>query len=210
MSLHQKVWSTLSKVDVSNHIERKGNLDYLSWAFAYSTLCEHFPNNSYVFSQEKYDDGTMMVECVLSIHHDGEHAMKSMWLPVMDYRNKPIANPDAFAINTTRMRCLVKCLAMFGLGISIYGGVELTGEKESGVSIKPAEVPKKRINKEQKQLYVTAFLDALEQEDALALKELGDELKEDEPMMSAVWSEFSSKQKAAIKEILDTLRKNTL
>lgn len=210
MSLHQQVWSTLSKVDVSKHIERKGNLDYLSWAFAYSTLSAHFPNNSYSFSETKYEDGTMMVECVLTIQENDQMAMRTMWLPVMDYRNKPIANPDAFAINTTRMRCLVKCMAMFGLGISIYGGVELTGEPESGVSIKPAEVPKKRINKEQKQLYVTAFLNALEEEDALALKELGDELKEDEPMMSAVWSEFSSKQKASIKEILDTLRKNTL
>jgi hypothetical protein len=107
------------------------------------------------------------------------------------------------------MRCLVKCLAMWGLGLSLYSKTELTDEP-TGPSIKPAEVPKKRINKEQKQMYVTAFLDALEAEDALALKELGDELKEDEPMMSAVWSEFSSKQKAAIKEILDTLRKNTL
>ena len=203
MSLHQKVWSTLSKVDVSNHIERKGNLDYLSWAFAYSTLCEHFPNNSYSFTEIEYKDGTMMLECVLVIQEGEEMAMRTMWLPVMDYRNKPIANPDAFAINTTRMRCLVKALAMFGLGISVYGGsVELTGEKE--------ETKKPRINREQKQLYVASFLEALEGEDALALKELGDELKEDEPMMSAVWGEFSSKQKAKIKELIDTLRKHTL
>jgi len=203
MSLHQKVWSTLSKVDVSNHIERKGNLDYLSWAFAYQTLCEHFPNNSYSFTENEYKDGTMMVECVLVVQEGEEMAMRTMWLPVMDYRNKPIANPDAFAINTTRMRCLVKALAMFGLGISVYGGsVELTGEKE--------ETKKPRINREQKQLYVAAFLEALEGEDSLALKELGDELKEDEPMMSAVWGEFSSKQKAKIKELIDTLRKHSL
>jgi hypothetical protein len=150
-----------------------------------------------------------MTECVMTIQDGKETAIRTMWLPVMDYRNKAIANPDAFAINTTRMRCLVKCLAMWGLGLSLYSKTELTDEP-TGPSIKPAEVPKKRINKEQKQMYVTAFLDALEDEDALALKELGDELKEDEPMMSAVWSEFSSKQKASIKEILDTLRKNTL
>jgi hypothetical protein len=142
-----------------------------------------------------------MTECVMTIQDGKETAIRTMWLPVMDYRNKAIANPDAFAINTTRMRCLVKCLAMWGLGLSLYSKTELTDEPEP---------PKKRVNKEQKQLYVKAFLDALEKEDALALKQLGDELKEDETMMSEVWKEFSSKQKDEIKKILDTLRKHTL
>ena len=201
MSLHKQIWDTFSKIDVSGHVEKKNGLDYLSWAFAISKLNEHYPNNSYAFTETTLDGGTVMTECVMTIQDGKETAIRTMWLPVMDYRNKAIANPDAFAINTTRMRCLVKCLAMWGLGLSLYSKTELTDEPEP---------PKKRVNKEQKQLYVKAFLDALEVEDALALKELGDELKEDEPMMSAVWSEFSSKQKASIKEILDTLRKNTL
>ena len=201
MSLHKQIWDTFSKIDVSGHVEKKNGLDYLSWAFAISKLNEHYPNNSYAFTETTLEGGTVMTECVMTIQDGKEIAVRTMWLPVMDYRNKAIANPDAFAINTTRMRCLVKCLAMWGLGLSLYSKTELTDEPEP---------PKKRINKEQKQMYVTAFLDALEVEDALALKELGDELKEDEPMMSAVWSEFSSKQKAEIKSILDTLRKNTL
>jgi hypothetical protein len=201
MSLHKQIWDTFSKIDVSGHVEKKNGLDYLSWAFAISKLNEHYPNNSYAFTETTLDGGTVMTECVMTIQDGKETAIRTMWLPVMDYRNKAIANPDAFAINTTRMRCLVKCLAMWGLGLSLYSKTELTDEPEP---------PKKRVNKEQKQLYVKAFLDALEVEDALALKELGDELKEDEPMMSAVWKEFSSKQKASIKEILDTLRKHTL
>jgi len=201
MSLHKQIWDTFSKIDVSGHVEKKNGLDYLSWAFAISKLNEHYPNNSYAFTETTLDGGTVMTECVMTIQDGKEIAVRTMWLPVMDYRNKAIANPDAFAINTTRMRCLVKCLAMWGLGLSLYSKTELTDEPEP---------PKKRVNKEQKQLYVKAFLDALEVEDALALKELGDELREDEAMMSEVWKEFSSKQKASIKEILDTLRKNTL
>ena len=201
MSLHKQIWDTFSKIDVSGHVEKKNGLDYLSWAFAISKLNEHYPNNSYAFTETTLDGGTVMTECVMTIQDGKEIAVRTMWLPVMDYRNKAIANPDAFAINTTRMRCLVKCLAMWGLGLSLYSKTELTDEPEP---------PKKRVNKEQKQLYVTAFLDALEEEDALALKELGDELKEDEAMMSEVWKEFSSKQKAEIKKILDTLRKHTL
>ena len=201
MSLHKQIWDTFSKIDVSGHVEKKNGLDYLSWAFAIQKLNENYPNNSYAFTETPVDGGTVMTECVMTIQDGKEIAVRTMWLPVMDYRNKAIANPDAFAINTTRMRCLVKCLAMWGLGLSLYSKTELTDEPQP---------PKKRINKEQKQTYVNAFLDALDAEDSLALKELGDELKEDEAMMSEVWKEFSSKQKAEIKSILDTLRKHTL
>jgi hypothetical protein len=45
-----------------------------------------------------------------------------MWLPVLDFKNKAIQSPNAFDINSARMRCLVKCLAMFGLGHYIYAG----------------------------------------------------------------------------------------
>ena len=51
--------------------------------------------------------------------------MRHMWLPVMDHRNKAIPNPDKFAINSSKMRCLVKCFAMFGLGHYIYAGEDL-------------------------------------------------------------------------------------
>ena len=120
MSLHKQIWDTFSKIDVSGHVEKKNGLDYLSWAFAISKLNEHYPNNSYAFTETTLEGGTVMTECVMTIQDGKETAIRTMWLPVMDYRNKAIANPDAFAINTTRMRCLVKCLAMWGLGLSLY------------------------------------------------------------------------------------------
>ena len=203
--LYSRIWEELSAIDVSSHTEKKNGLTYLSWAWAVSILKSKFAHSQWSFTENTYADGTMMVECMLSIHDGDQCAMHTMWLPVMDYRNKPIVTPNAFEINKTRMRCLTKCIAFFGLGMTVFLGEDLPQDGQS----EPV-MAKKRVNKEQKQLYVKAFLDALEEEDALALKELGDELKEDEPMMSAVWSEFSSKQKASIKEILDTLRKHTL
>jgi len=62
--------------------------------------------------------------------------------------------------------------------------------------------PTKRINREVKQQYVTQMLDSLNALDGLALRQLGDELKEDDHMMSEVWKEFSSKQQAAIKSLI--------
>jgi hypothetical protein len=55
-----------------------------------------------------------------------------MWLPVMDYKNNAIKNPDARKISDTKMRTLVKCLAMFGLGHRIYAGEDINppGEPE--------------------------------------------------------------------------------
>jgi hypothetical protein len=46
-------------------------------------------------------------------------------LPVMDYRNKAVPNPDAFAVNTAMQRCLAKAIALHGLGLSLYVGEDL-------------------------------------------------------------------------------------
>lgn len=64
--------------------------------------------------------------------------------------------------------------------------------------------PKKRVNKQQVQKYVSLFVDAIDADDALAMKELGDELK-DTPEHSEVWGALDSKQKAAVKAALHTL-----
>lgn len=68
----------------------------------------------------------------------------SMWLPVMDSKNKAMKdNPyeyktrfgnkfveqaSMFDVNTAIMRCLVKNIAMFGLGLYIYAGEDLPQE----------------------------------------------------------------------------------
>ena len=129
MSLSKEVWQTLSAIDVSNHIEKKGNLSYLSWAWAYGTMMEHYPDLHYSFEEDRCEDtNTVEISCVVHIHTGEEKddmMMRHMWLPVMDHRNKAIVNPDKFAINSSKMRCLVKCFAMFGLGHYIYAGDDL-------------------------------------------------------------------------------------
>jgi hypothetical protein len=54
----------------------------------------------------------------------------TMWLYVMDFKNKAVPHPNAQQINTARMRCLVKCLAMFGLGHYIYAGESIPNEEQ--------------------------------------------------------------------------------
>lgn len=120
--MYKQIWSTLSAIDCSNHIEKKNGLSYLSWAWAWGVLMESYPDAQYQFDEPKtFPDGTVMVFCTVMI---GE-CSRTMWLPVMDHRNKAIPNPDSFAVNTAMMRCLVKCLALYGLGHYIYAGEDL-------------------------------------------------------------------------------------
>ena len=109
----------LSRKDVSAGIERKGNLDYLSWAYAWNALCEEHPDANFYFAEPAtYPDGTVMVKAVVTVG-DKTHEMT---LPVMNHRNQAIQNPNARDISDAQMRCLVKCIALFGLGIGLYLG----------------------------------------------------------------------------------------
>jgi hypothetical protein len=119
---YKDIWQTLSAIDCTPHVEKKNGLTYLSWAWAWGTLMEHYPEATYSFdAPQVFPDSTQMVFCTVNI---GE-CSRRMWLPVMDHRNKAIQNPDAFATNTAMMRCLVKCLALYGLGHYIYAGEDL-------------------------------------------------------------------------------------
>ena len=119
---YKDIWQKLSAIDCSAHVEKKNSMNYLSWAWAWATLMEHYPEAQYSFdAPQVFPDQTQMVFCTVNI---GE-CSRRMWLPVMDHRNKAIQNPDAFATNTAMMRCLVKCLALYGLGHYIYAGEDL-------------------------------------------------------------------------------------
>jgi len=56
-----------------------------------------------------------------------------MWLPVMDNRNKAVPNPTSRDISDARMRCLVKAIAMHGLGAYIYAGEDLPQAVQNAV-----------------------------------------------------------------------------
>lgn len=126
---YKSVWETLSKVDCNEHKENKNGLSYLSWAWAWGILMENYPEATYEFFNECRDEmGHVEVWCRVRI---GE-LERIMWLPVMDYKNNAMKNPDLRKISDTRMRCLTKCIGMFGLGHYIYAGEDLpTGTDDS-------------------------------------------------------------------------------
>lgn len=141
---YKSVWDTLSGVDCSEYVEKKNGLSFLSWAWAWGILMEYYPKATYSFSSPVRDEfGTVEVWCTVKIG-DLE---RRMWLPVMDYKNNAIKNPDYRKISDTRMRCLTKCLAMFGLGHYIYAGEDIPSKSEEPAEQAPPKAAEKPVEK---------------------------------------------------------------
>lgn len=158
MEQTKSTFDVLSAINVNDKVEKKKDLTYLSWAWAWSETKKAFPNATYQVIEDPttnkpyfYDENLgYMVMTQVTIN--GETL--EMWLPVMDGANKSmLAKPytyttrygeksvDAasmFDINKTLMRCLVKNLAMFGLGIYIYAGEDLP-EGETTTTVAPTK-----------------------------------------------------------------------
>lgn len=114
-------YERLAAINVGPHIEKKNGLSYLSWAWALDQLLRQDAGASWEYGQPVMFGETMMVSC--TVHALG--ITRTAQLPVMDHRNKAIPNPDAFAVNTAMQRCLVKAIALHGLGLYIYAGEDL-------------------------------------------------------------------------------------
>lgn len=141
-------FETLFQVNVNEHTEKKNGLTYLSWAYAWAEVKKRFIDATYEikkFGENNlpyvYDENTGYM-VFTSVTIDG--LTHEMWLPVMDgsnkamksksytyktkYGEKTVESATMFDINKTIMRCLVKNLAMFGLGLYIYSGEDLPEE----------------------------------------------------------------------------------
>ena len=119
-------YNELRNINVNAHTEKKGQLTYLSWAWAVDTLLQHDSGATWEFPEPKYFGDTVMVFCNVTAFGK---TMK-MQLPVMDNRNNAISNPDARKISDSTMRCLAKCIATFGIGLYIFAGEDLPQDSE--------------------------------------------------------------------------------
>ena len=155
MSIEEReveIFKILRQIDVSEHIEKleQNNitLSYLSWAWAFDTIqqmlpisykVKHFTDMAGKEQPYMFDENTgYMVETEMTILG----VTKTMWLPVMDSnnramkkeaynvtfksgRNVAVQPANMFDVNKTIMRCLVKNVSLFGLGLYIYAGEDL-------------------------------------------------------------------------------------
>lgn len=133
----KSIWSVLSAISVNEHTKKKGKFTYLSWTWAWATLKENYPTSTYKFlDNEIHADGSVTTHCQVTI----EDLSHTMWLAVTDFNNKAIPNPSCDDIASNKMRCLTKCLAMFGLGHYIYANESFPRQPVEPVSVVSEEV----------------------------------------------------------------------
>jgi hypothetical protein len=125
----ESVFKKLNAVDVSSKVEKKNDLTYLAWAYAWGEVKKEYPTANYAIYKNAegfnyhHDNRTAWVEVGVTIEalEHIEH------LPVMDYRNKsiPVKELTSFDVNKAIQRAMVKAIARHGLGLYIYAGEDL-------------------------------------------------------------------------------------
>jgi hypothetical protein len=204
--------SELLKINVNEHTERKGQLTYLSWAWAWAEVLKVDPAAHWRLGRLGPDDspaffmpdGSAMVSVHVTIKGNDQMAV----LPVMDNRNKAIKNPDAFAINTAIMRCLAKAIAMHGLGLYIYAGEDLPegeeppqAEQPRPVGIHaPARLAFESLQPEQQDRMRRLSQAVLKASGPSQMIDVIDAADLDQDEKAGLWSLLDSKTRSAIKQ----------
>jgi hypothetical protein len=119
-------FARLSAINVSEHIEKKGGFSYLSWPFAVAQL--RLADPTAVWEVCRFDGLPYLVTEVgvfVEVAVTVQGVTLSQIHPVLDGRNRPILAPTSFDINTSIQRCLVKAIALHGLGLYIYAGEDM-------------------------------------------------------------------------------------
>ena len=167
------MFNALSNLDLSDKCEKRESLTYLSWANAWSEFKSAYPSATYQILKNEnglpyFSDPNLGIMVFTEVTVDD--VTHQMWLPVMDSKNKAmklepytysvwnnfkkafeektVQAASMFDINKTLMRCLVKNLAMFGLGLYIFQGDDLP---EKSADDTTSSVPQQTVRPVQQQ-----------------------------------------------------------
>lgn len=145
----------LYAINVNDKTDKKGPkaLTYLSWASAWAivkqshsgamfTAYENVDSGSGLVLNYFHDSKTCWVKVGTKLTPDGLEYI--MTLPVMDYHYNsiPIDKVTSQDVNTAIQRCLVKSLAMHGIGLYIYEKDELPGTQSPATATKKVATKK--------------------------------------------------------------------
>ena len=151
------MFDALYSLDLSDKLEKRENdkLSYLSWANAWAEFKRAYPNATYRIIKDANTNlpyfNNPNTGLVVYTEVTADNQTYEMWLPVMDAKNKAMKEQPytyqvydsykktyvektvqaatMFDVNKAIMRCLVKNLAMFGLGLYVYAGEDLSNEE---------------------------------------------------------------------------------
>lgn len=117
--MEKNYFQELNDIDVSKYSEKKQDLTYLSWSFAWAEIKKRYPNaqdkiyerivDEYGNTVNYFTDGkTCWVKVGVTVN-DIEHIVE---LPVMDNRNKSISleQVTSMDVNKAIQRCMTKAI----------------------------------------------------------------------------------------------------
>lgn len=126
MTESDNYFARLNAINVNEHVEKKGGFSYLSWPYAVAQL--RLADPTAVWEVRRFDglpflisEAGVFVEVAVTV----QGVTLSQIHPVLDGRNRPMLAPTSFDINSSIQRCLVKAIALHGLGLYIYAGEDL-------------------------------------------------------------------------------------
>ncbi|MES5869226.1 DUF1071 domain-containing protein [Bacillus cereus group sp. RP32] len=196
----ENYFSKLAQIDCTEHVEKKGRFSYLSWAWAVKKLREVDPTATW---EVKRFDGVPYLKTDCGYFVEVEVTVQGIPLsqihPILNNQNKPIAEPNSFDINTSIQRCLVKAIALHGLGLYIYAGEDLPEVQEEMITAQQVGAIKLNIKK----LATLRKVDEETIKGHLSIKEVAElTLKQAEEVLkkSTKWVKQAEKEIAEAKE----------
>ena len=161
-------FDALYNMNLGDKVEKKDNLSYLTWSEAWKAFKEIYPSATFrvicnsdtklpyfvdpqigimVFTEVTADDLTQ--QCFLPVLNS---SMKPMRLEAYNYTvydkqnkrqiEKTCEAASMFDINKTIMRCLVKNLALYGVGLKLYQGEDIPCENSDDATDNAADSKK--------------------------------------------------------------------
>jgi hypothetical protein len=198
----QSSYERFAAINVNEKLEKKNNFSYLSWPNAMDQLMRADPNAEWVFLDPKtWGAKTMMVYCTVTAFGKP----KTAHLPVMDYKNQPIADPNAIDVNKAMWRVFVKACALHGLALYVYAGEDIPSEPPPSQS----RIGGAAFNRE--------CFDAMGEENQIHLREIAMELidmlskgKDDDAHAYVEEQRFEIEEKCALWHLLDSKQRRAL
>ena len=99
----------------------------MSWADAWALLKKECPDARYGVTKAEDGSPFFVTDCgyFVDVWVEVDGISLSQIHPILDNRNQPINEPNAFNINTSIQRALAKTIALHGLGLYIFAGEDL-------------------------------------------------------------------------------------
>jgi hypothetical protein len=220
--------SELLKINVNDHTEKKGQLTYLSWAWAWAEVLKVDPAATWIvhtYGPQGAEQPCMWIGETAMVHTSVtvNGLRRECMLPVMDHKNNALKSPDARKVSDAIMRCMTKAISMHGLGLYIYAGEDLPEGEEakkdekqnlSGIRHSPMKGVDEQVLPPEVQEYIKdlakGVTDAFRSTDAewhsAAVQQIKTEGLDDIQKMT-LWAQLDSKTRAAFKKVEQELTK---